>query len=154
MLDRITGALRRALGRVTGGKRAAAEGQPGQGQAAGQPRGGGGKGGAAAKGPGAGRKGTPGRSRKKKRAGDRGGGFEGEHGSEEGLEEGPRPFPGGGEREFLARGRQKGGAPASYAAAAGPGAPIRRTANGCPTPRNSAVRGSTGYGPRSSRTPG
>jgi hypothetical protein len=66
MLDRIAGALRRALGRVTGGKRAAAQGQPGQGQAAGQPRGGGGgKGGAAAKGPGAGRKGTPGRSRKK-----------------------------------------------------------------------------------------
>jgi uncharacterized protein YjbJ (UPF0337 family) len=65
MLDRITGALRRALGRVTGGKRAAAEGQPSQGQAAGQPRGGGGKDGAAAKGPGAGRKGTPGRSRKK-----------------------------------------------------------------------------------------
>jgi hypothetical protein len=64
MLDRITAALRRALGRVTAGKRAAAKGQPDQ--AAGQPRGGGGKGGAAAKGPGAGRKGTPGRSRKKK----------------------------------------------------------------------------------------
>jgi hypothetical protein len=63
MLDRITGALRRALGGVTAGKRAAAKGQPGQ--AATQPRGGG-KGGAAAKGPGAGRKGTPRRSRKKK----------------------------------------------------------------------------------------
>jgi hypothetical protein len=62
MLDRITGALRRALGRVTGGKAAAAEGRPDQ--AAGQPRGGG-KGGTAAKGPGAGRKGTPGRSREK-----------------------------------------------------------------------------------------
>ena len=62
MLDRITGALRRVLGRVTGGKGAAAKGRPDQ--AASQPRGGG-KGGAAGKGPGAGRKGTPGRSRKK-----------------------------------------------------------------------------------------
>ena len=63
MLDRITGALRRVLGRVTGGKGAAAKGGPDL--AAGPPRGSGGKGGAAAKGPGAGRKGTPGRSRKK-----------------------------------------------------------------------------------------
>jgi hypothetical protein len=63
MLDRITGALRRVLGRVIGGKGASAKGRPGQ--VAGQPRGGGGKGGAAANKPGAGRKGTPGRSRKK-----------------------------------------------------------------------------------------
>jgi hypothetical protein len=60
MLDRITGALRRAVGRVIGGKGAEAKGQP-----VGQPRGGGGKGGAAANKPGAGRKGTPGGSRKK-----------------------------------------------------------------------------------------
>lgn len=63
MLDRITGALRRMLGRVTGGKGAEAKGQLGQ--AVGQPRGGGGEGGAAANKPGAGRKGTPGGSRKK-----------------------------------------------------------------------------------------
>jgi hypothetical protein len=62
MLDRITAALRRALGRVTGGKRAEAKGRPVQ--AAGQPKGGA-KGGAAAK-PRTGTKGTPGRPRKKK----------------------------------------------------------------------------------------
>ena len=61
MLDRITGALRRAVGRITGGKRAEAKGRPVQ--AAGQPKGGA-KGGAAAK-PKAGTKGTPGGSRKK-----------------------------------------------------------------------------------------
>jgi uncharacterized protein YjbJ (UPF0337 family) len=61
MLDRITGALRRAVGRVTGGKRVEAKGQPVQ--VAGQPKGGA-KGGAAAK-PRAGTKGTPSRSRKK-----------------------------------------------------------------------------------------
>jgi hypothetical protein len=38
MLDRITGALRRAVGRITGGKRAEAKGRPVQ--PAGQPKGG------------------------------------------------------------------------------------------------------------------